>query len=67
MILTKKNLAVAALLAVTAFAAAAQSASPAGLWRTIDDSTKKESDVTLNGLAVMHAYFRIFSGRPGTW
>ena len=45
MILTKKNLAVAALLAATAFAAAAQSASPAGLWRTIDDSTKKDKSL----------------------
>jgi uncharacterized protein (DUF2147 family) len=45
MILTKKNLAVAALLAAAAFAAAAQAASPAGLWRTIDDSTKKDKSL----------------------
>jgi uncharacterized protein (DUF2147 family) len=45
MILTKKNLAVACLLAGAAFGAAAQSASPAGLWRTIDDSTRKDKSL----------------------
>jgi len=45
MILTKKNLAVAFLLAGTAFAAAAQATSPAGLWRTIDDSSKKDKSL----------------------
>jgi hypothetical protein len=39
MILTLKNLAVACLLAGAAFGAAAQATSPAGLWRTIDDSS----------------------------
>ena len=33
------------VLAGTAFAAAAQSASPAGAWKTIDDATKKEKSV----------------------
>ena len=45
MILTKKNLAVAVLLAGTAFGAAAQATSPAGLWRTIDDSSKKDKSL----------------------
>ena len=45
MILTKKNLAVAFLLAGTAFGAAAQATSPAGLWRTIDDSSKKDKSL----------------------
>ena len=45
MILTLKNLAVACLLAGAAFGAAAQATSPAGLWRTIDDSTKKDKSL----------------------
>jgi hypothetical protein len=45
MILTKKNLAVACLLAGAALGAAAQATSPAGLWRTIDDSTKKDKSL----------------------
>jgi uncharacterized protein (DUF2147 family) len=45
MILTKNNLAVAVLLAGTALGAAAQATSPAGLWRTIDDSTKKDKSL----------------------
>ena len=45
MILTKKNLAIAFLLAGTAFGAAAQATSPAGLWRTIDDSSKKDKSL----------------------
>jgi len=45
MILTKKNLAVACLLAGAALSAAAQATSPAGLWRTIDDSTKKDKSL----------------------
>jgi len=45
MILTKKNLAVACLLAGAALTAAAQASSPAGLWRTIDDSTKKDKSL----------------------
>jgi uncharacterized protein (DUF2147 family) len=45
MILTKKNLAVACLLAGAALTAAAQATSPAGLWRTIDDSTKKDKSL----------------------
>jgi uncharacterized protein (DUF2147 family) len=45
MILTKKNLAVACLLAGACFAAAAQSSSPVGVWKTIDDATKKEKSL----------------------
>ena len=45
MILTTKNVAVACLLAGAAFTAAAQATSPAGLWRTIDDSTKKDKSL----------------------
>ena len=45
MILTKKNLVVACLLAGAAVAAAAQATSPAGLWRTIDDNTKKDKSL----------------------
>ena len=45
MILTLKNLAVACLLAGAAFGAAAQATSPAGLWRTIDDSSKKDKSL----------------------
>ena len=45
MILTKKNLAVACLLAGAALTAAAQATSPAGLWRTIDDSSKKDKSL----------------------
>jgi uncharacterized protein (DUF2147 family) len=45
MILSKKNLAVAGLLAGAAFAAVAQATSPAGVWRTIDDSTKKDKSL----------------------
>jgi uncharacterized protein (DUF2147 family) len=42
MMLSKKNLAVACLLAGAAVSAFAQATSPAGLWKTIDDNTKKE-------------------------
>ncbi len=45
MIPSKKNLAVALLLAGAAFAAAAQATSPAGVWRTIDDNTKKDKSL----------------------
>jgi len=45
MILTWKNLAVACLLAGAALTAAAQATSPAGLWRTIDDSSKKDKSL----------------------
>jgi uncharacterized protein (DUF2147 family) len=45
MILIPKNLAVACLLAGAALAASAQAASPAGLWRTIDDSSKKDKSL----------------------
>ncbi len=45
MILAKKNLAVACLVAGAAFAAAAQATSPAGVWRTIDDNTKKDKSL----------------------
>ena len=45
MLLTKKNLAVACLLAGAALSAAAQATSPAGVWRTIDDNTKKDKSL----------------------
>jgi len=45
MILTRKKLVVALLLAGSAFGAAAQVTSPAGLWRTIDDNTKKDKSL----------------------
>ncbi len=45
MILTKKNLAVACLLAGAAFGAAAQASSPVGVWKTVDDATKKEKSL----------------------
>ena len=45
MILSSKKLVVACLLAGTALAAAAQATSPAGLWRTIDDNTKKDKSL----------------------
>jgi uncharacterized protein (DUF2147 family) len=45
MILSKKKLVIACLLAGAAFAAAAQATSPAGVWRTIDDSTKKDKSL----------------------
>jgi len=45
MLLNKKNLAVACLLAGAALTAAAQATSPAGLWRTIDDSSKKDKSL----------------------
>ncbi len=45
MIPSKKNLAVALLLAGAACAAAAQATSPAGVWRTIDDNTKKDKSL----------------------
>ena len=45
MILMNKNIAVACLLAGAAFAVVAQSTSPAGVWRTVDDSTKKDKSL----------------------
>ena len=45
MILSKKNLAVACLLAGAALGVAAQPTSPTGLWRTIDDSSKKDKSL----------------------
>jgi uncharacterized protein (DUF2147 family) len=45
MILSTKNLAVACLLAGAALGAAAQPTSPTGLWRTIDDSSKKDKSL----------------------
>ncbi len=41
-LLSKKQLAAAFVLAGAAFSALAQATSPAGLWKTIDDNTKKE-------------------------
>ena len=45
MILSKKNLAVACLLAGAAFGAAAQASTPVGVWKTVDDATKKEKSL----------------------
>ena len=45
MILTKKNLVVACLLAGASFAAAAQASSPVGVWKTVDDATQKEKSL----------------------
>jgi len=45
MILSTKNLAVACLLAGAALGVAAQPTSPTGLWRTIDDSSKKDKSL----------------------
>ncbi len=39
------NIAIAVCLAATALAAAAQSTSPVGAWKTIDDDTKKEKSL----------------------
>jgi len=41
-ILSKRTLAIACVLAGAAVSAFAQSTSPAGLWKTVDDNTKKE-------------------------
>jgi uncharacterized protein (DUF2147 family) len=43
--MTLSNAVLGLVLAGAAFAAAAQSASPAGAWKTIDDATKKEKSV----------------------
>ena len=43
--MTLSNAVLGLVLAGTALAAAAQSASPAGAWKTIDDATKKEKSV----------------------
>ncbi len=45
MIISKRTLPVAALLAGTALTALAQSTTPVGLWKTIDDDTKKEKSL----------------------
>jgi len=45
MILSTKNLALACLLAGAALGVAAQPTSPTGLWRTIDDSSKKDKSL----------------------
>jgi len=45
MILSTKNLALACLLGGAALGAAAQPTSPTGLWRTIDDSSKKDKSL----------------------
>jgi uncharacterized protein (DUF2147 family) len=42
---SKRSLAIACVLAGAAVSALAQSTSPAGLWKTIDDSTKKEKSL----------------------
>ncbi len=44
-LLTTKKLVVACLLAGAAFTVAAQATSPAGVWRTIDDVTKKDKSL----------------------
>ena len=41
----KRNLLVACVLASAAFSTFAQATSPAGVWKTIDDSTKKEKSL----------------------
>ncbi len=43
--MTFSNTVLGLVLACAAFAAGAQSASPAGAWKTIDDDTKKEKSV----------------------
>ena len=43
--LSKRSLAIACLLAGAAVSAFAQSATPAGLWKTVDDNTKKEKSL----------------------
>ena len=43
--MTLSNAVLGLVLAATAFAAAAQSTSPAGAWKTIDDASKKEKSV----------------------
>ncbi len=45
MIISKRTFLVAALLAGTALSALAQSTTPVGLWKTIDDDTKKEKSL----------------------
>ena len=45
MTFSKQSLAIACLLAGVAFSAAAQSTTPAGTWKTIDDSTRKEKSL----------------------
>jgi len=45
MIFSKGNLVAAGLLAGAVFAAAAQATSPAGIWRTVDDATKKDKSL----------------------
>ena len=45
MILSKRSLLLAALLAGTPLAALAQATSPVGLWKTIDDGTKKDKSL----------------------
>lgn len=45
MMISKRSLLIAALLAGSAFSAFAQSTSPTGVWKTIDDSTKKEKSL----------------------
>ena len=43
--MSKRSLVVAALLVGAAFSAFAQATSPAGVWKTIDDGTKKEKSL----------------------
>lgn len=43
--LSTRSLAIACALAGAAVSALAQSATPAGLWKTVDDSTKKEKSL----------------------
>ena len=43
--MTFSNIVLGLVLACTAIASAAQSASPTGAWKTIDDATKKEKSV----------------------
>ena len=43
--LSKRSLAIACVLAGAAISALAQSATPAGVWKTVDDNTKKEKSL----------------------
>src|SRR5919112_5616832 len=43
--LSKRPLAIACVLAGAAVSALAQSATPAGVWKTVDDATKKEKSL----------------------
>jgi uncharacterized protein (DUF2147 family) len=58
MVLSKRSLLIAALLAGATLSAQAQATSPAGVWKTIDDNTKK--DKSLVRIADMNG---VYSGK----